>query len=54
MPEALGALPPEERHRVYRLLRLRVNLAPRGDLEMSGDVMPAPISRIEIPSLLLD
>ncbi|HYZ06698.1 MAG TPA: hypothetical protein VE691_16645, partial [Rubrobacter sp.] len=52
MPEALGALPSEERHRVFRILRLRVNLAPCGDLEMSGDVMPAPLSRIETPSLL--
>jgi len=51
MPEALGALPPEERHRVYRILRLRVNLAPCGDLETSGDVMPAALSRIETPSL---
>jgi hypothetical protein len=52
MLEALGALPPEERHRVYRILRLCVNLAPCGDLEMSGDVMPAPLSRIETSSLL--
>jgi len=50
MPEALGTLSPEERHRVYRILRLRVNMAPSGDLEMSGDVMPVPLSRIATPS----
>jgi hypothetical protein len=47
VPMALGALAPEERHRVYRILRLRAVLAPSGDLEMSGDVMPASFCRTE-------
>ena len=40
VPEALSDLPPEERHRVYRMMRLEVALAPNGDMEMSGDVAP--------------
>jgi site-specific DNA recombinase len=39
-PEALAALSPEERHRVYRMMRLEVSLAPNGDIEMIGDVVP--------------
>jgi site-specific DNA recombinase len=52
VPEALGALPPEERHRVYRILRLRAVLASCGDLEMSGDVTPASFCRTETSYLL--
>jgi hypothetical protein len=51
VPEVLGALAPEERHRVYRIMRLRVVLTPSGDLEMSGDVMPASVCRTETPYL---
>jgi hypothetical protein len=36
MPEALGALEPEERHRVYNMLRLRTVAFPDGTLEVSG------------------
>jgi DNA repair exonuclease SbcCD ATPase subunit len=36
MPEALSALEPEERHRVYNMLRLRVAPFPDGTLEVSG------------------
>jgi site-specific DNA recombinase len=36
MPEALEALLPEERHRVYTLLKLRVNLSTDRALEVSG------------------
>ena len=43
VPEALSDLPPEERHRVYRMMRLEVALAPNGDIEMRGDV--APVSK---------
>jgi predicted site-specific integrase-resolvase len=49
VPEVLGALAPEERHRVYRIMRLRAVLAPSGDLEMSGDVMPASVCRTAKP-----
>jgi len=36
MPEALEDLHPEERHRVYNMLRLRVLAFPDGTLEVSG------------------
>jgi hypothetical protein len=36
VPEALDALVPEERHRVYKLLKLRVNLSTDRTLEVSG------------------
>jgi site-specific DNA recombinase len=35
-PEALGSLTPEERHRVYRMLRLRAIAHVDGSLELSG------------------
>jgi hypothetical protein len=50
-PEALDAPPPEDRHRIYKIMRLRAALAPSGDLEMSGDVMPASVCRTETPYL---
>jgi site-specific DNA recombinase len=36
MSEALDALLPEKRHRVYRMLRLKAMTKSRGDLEVSG------------------
>src|SRR5215218_8142350 len=36
VPEALDALDAEERHRLYRMLRMKVITRPEGDLEMSG------------------
>jgi DNA repair exonuclease SbcCD ATPase subunit len=36
MPEALDVLRPEERHRVYKTLRLRVVAFADGSLEVSG------------------
>ena len=36
VPEGLDALSPEERHRVYKLLGLKVNVQPSGVLEVSG------------------
>ena len=36
MPEALGALEAEERHHVYKMLRLRAAAFPDGTLEVSG------------------
>jgi hypothetical protein len=35
-PEALNELTPEERHQVYRMLRLRVVITMDGELEVSG------------------
>ena len=37
-PEDLDALAPEERHHVYRLMRLEVSSHPDGSLEARGDV----------------
>ena len=34
-PEALDSLTPEERHQLYRMLRLEVMVRPDGDLEVS-------------------
>ena len=36
IPEALDVLQPEERHRVYKMLRLRAVAFPGGSLEVSG------------------
>jgi site-specific DNA recombinase len=36
MPEALGALTPEDRHRVYKMMRLEVLVYPDGGGELSG------------------
>lgn len=36
IPEALNVLQPEERHRVYKMLRLRAVAFPDGSLEVSG------------------
>ena len=36
MPEALGALASEERHRVYKMLRLKVLVYPNGGGELTG------------------
>lgn len=35
-PEVLDALKPEERHRFYKMLRLRVVAFPGGSLEING------------------
>jgi hypothetical protein len=36
VPETLDALTPEERHRIYKLLKLKVNLLTDGTLKVSG------------------
>jgi hypothetical protein len=36
MPKALDSLEPEERHRIYNMLRLRAVAFPDGTLEVSG------------------
>ena len=38
-PEALDELTPEERHRVYRMLKLKVLIKPDGSLEASGELL---------------
>ena len=39
VPEAIDALRPEDRRRAYRMIRLEARLAPKGSLEIRGDVM---------------
>ena len=48
MPEAIDALEPDERRRVYRMIRLEYHLAPDGSGELSGDVVC--FSKLEISS----
>jgi len=43
MPEALEALQPEERHRVYNMLRLRVVASQDGTPEVSGVLGKEPL-----------
>jgi hypothetical protein len=54
MPEALEDLQPEERHRVYNMLRLRVLAFPDGTLEVSGalreEVLVCKVSTSRLPS----
>jgi hypothetical protein len=39
VPEAIDALGAEDRRRAYRMIGLEARLAPKGSLEISGDVM---------------
>lgn len=48
MSEAIDALGPEERRRVYKMIRLEYHLAPDGSGELSGDVMS--FSKLEFSS----
>ena len=41
-PEALRSLTPEERHQVYKMLKLRVIAHLSGDLELTGDLVCIP------------
>ena len=36
VPEALDSLTPQERHQIYKVLRLRVVAGPNGEVEASG------------------
>jgi transcription elongation factor Elf1 len=36
VPQALGSLTPEERHQVYKMLRVRVSVGPDGRVEITG------------------
>ena len=36
VPEALDSLSPKERHKVYKMRRLRVELTPGGGINVSG------------------
>jgi hypothetical protein len=42
VPETLDALTPEERHRIYKLLKLTVNLLTDGTLKVSGALGTVP------------
>ena len=48
MPEAIDALGPEERHRVYRMIGMKAYLKADGSFALSGDVMS--FSNLEISS----
>jgi hypothetical protein len=39
VPETLDTLTPEERHRIYKMLRLKVATKPDGGLEINGDLL---------------
>src|SRR5215213_7484357 len=41
-PEALSSLTPEERHRVYKMLRLKVIAHLDGEVELTGDLVCIP------------
>jgi hypothetical protein len=41
-PEALDSLTPEERHQVYKMLRLKVIAHLSGDVELAGDLVCIP------------
>jgi len=42
LPEAIDALGPEERHRVYKMLGMKAYLKTNGSFELSGDVVSFP------------
>jgi site-specific DNA recombinase len=48
LPEAIDTLEPDERHQVYRMIRLEAHVALDGSLEISGDVVS--FSKLEISS----
>lgn len=48
MPEAIDALGPEERHRVYRMIGMKAHLGADGSSESSGEVMS--FTNLEISS----
>jgi hypothetical protein len=48
-PDALDSLAPEERHRLYRMLRLKIVARPDETIELTGDlVSAAEFSKLEI------
>jgi site-specific DNA recombinase len=50
VPEALDELTGEERHQVYRMLRLQVFVYPNGDLEVRGVLREAVCTPVDIQS----
>ncbi len=46
MPKAIDTLSSEERHRVYKMIRMKAYLEADGSLELSGDVMSFSSSEI--------
>lgn len=51
-PEALDSLTPEEQHRLYRMLRLKIVTRLDGTLEITGDLMgAAAVSNLETTHL---
>ena len=50
VPEELDELTGEERHQVYRMLRLQVHVSPDGDLDVRGVLREAVCTPMDIPS----
>jgi flagellar motility protein MotE (MotC chaperone) len=52
VPKALDSLTPEERHHIYKMLRLDVSVNADGEIEVAGDLMPNPeVCNTRSPSL---
>jgi site-specific DNA recombinase len=50
-PEALDGLAPEERHRIYRMIKLKAAALLDGGIEVSGNIAPAnEVSTVELAS----
>jgi hypothetical protein len=50
-PEALDGLAPEERHRIYRMMKLKAAALLDGGIEVNGNIAPAnEVSTLEIAS----
>ena len=54
LPEALDELTGEERHQVYRMLRLQVFVYPNGDLEVRGVLREAVCTPMDTRSYTQD
>ncbi len=50
VPEALDSLRPEERHRIYKMLRLKVLVYPEARLEVSAVLAAGPAVCLHEPS----
>jgi hypothetical protein len=50
-PEAIDGLAPEERHRIYKIMKLRASALLDGGIEINGNIAPAnEVDTLEIAS----
>ncbi len=50
-PEAIDGLAPEERHRIYKIMKLRASALLDGGIEINGNIAPAnEVDALEIAS----